>query len=150
VCVVPERSLEALNLVKLTQVMQRTSGICRQRKCNRRLHVYPAHRGDSGRGCNCQGLLTGSSNLATSMGLRGLRAPSEVLSLVNGGTRPIAGTSVSAAVVTGAIALLCSEFPRVAAGIVKAAITRLWSQRKRSLLPPLLDAWEAYQGIERG
>jgi len=98
-------------------------------------------------GCGSDGRVAASTNLGTSIGLRGLRAPWEVPSLTSGGGPSIIGTSVSAALVTGAIALLWSEFPRAAAGAVRAAITRLRLPRKRSLVPPLLDAWEAYEAM---
>ncbi|MGA7414500.1 MAG: S8 family serine peptidase [Bryobacteraceae bacterium] len=101
-------------------------------------------------GCDSYGWLAPSSNLGTSIGVRGLRAPSEVPSLSSGGGPSISGTSVSAALVTGAIALLWSEFPRAAAGAVRAAITRLGLAGKRTLVPPLLDAWGAYEAMAAG
>jgi subtilisin family serine protease len=98
-------------------------------------------------GCDDYGQLTPTTNLGTSIGLRGLRAPSNVASLASSGARAVTGTSVSAALVTGAIALVWSEFPRAAAGRVRAAVTRLRLFRKRTLVPPLLDAWEAYEAM---
>lgn len=101
-------------------------------------------------GCDKHGQLAPSSNLGISIGLRGLMAPTQVPSLASADVLSIAGTSVSAALVTGTAALLWSEFPKAATGLVRAAITRLRRIRKRTLVPPLLDAWEAYQVMAAG
>ena len=47
--------------------------------------------------------------------------------------------------VTGAIALLWSEFPRATAAQIKLAITNTSSLQRVSVVPPLLDAAAAYQ-----
>jgi hypothetical protein len=51
--------------------------------------------------------------------------------------------------VTGAIALLQSIFPNATAAQVKIAVTRADVQRRPTVVPPLLDAWAAYQTIRR-
>ena len=86
------------------------------------------------------------SNLGRSMGRHGLGAPGEdVTSLSSSGEPPLtlAGTSFAAAFVTGAIALLWSAVPDATAVEVKHAVC--YGQRRVSVVPPLLDAWGAYQ-----
>lgn len=87
------------------------------------------------------------SNLASSIGRRGLGAPGEdVTSLgADGGLITFGGTSAAVPFVTGAIALLWSQFPTATAADVKAAITQASAQRRTTIVPPLLDAWAAYQ-----
>ena len=99
--------------------------------------------------CDLQGRPLGYSNLGSSIGRRGLSAPGDrVTSLATNGT-PLAsgGTSVAAPFVTGAIALLWSESPTASAADVKLAITGSSVPRRRTVLPPLLDAWAAYQAM---
>jgi subtilisin family serine protease len=55
------------------------------------------------------------------------------------------GTSAAAPFVTGAIALLWSEFPHAKATEVKFAVTQGGSSRRATLVPPLLNAWGSYQ-----
>ncbi len=57
------------------------------------------------------------------------------------------GTSVAAPFVTGTLALLWSLFPDAAAGLVKLAVTQAGVARRRSVVPPLLDGWGAYQAL---
>jgi len=96
--------------------------------------------------CDAQGRPTRESNLGHSMGLRGLRAPGErIASLgVDGKPLTLGGTSVAAPFVTGAVALLWSEFPTTTAAEVKAAVTQAVAGRRSTVTPPLLDAWAAY------
>ena len=54
------------------------------------------------------------------------------------------GTSAAAPFVTGAIALLWSMFPDASTAEVKSAVTRA-DLRRATVVPPLLDAWAAYQ-----
>ena len=90
--------------------------------------------------CDSHGRPIRASNLGDSIGRRGLRAPGEeVESLgVDGTPRTFAGTSVAAPFVTGAIALLWSEFPRASAAQIRRAVTHRL-QRRVSVTPPLLD-----------
>lgn len=91
------------------------------------------------------------SNLGASIGRRGLGAPGEDIASLDpaGGLGTQAGTSVAAAFVTGAIALLWSEFPDATAVEVKAAVTHGQGQRRTSVTPPLLDAWAAHGVLSR-
>jgi len=97
--------------------------------------------------CDAQGRPTRESNLGHSMGLRGLRAPGEGITSLGADGKPITlgGTSVAAPFVTGAVALLWSEFPAATAAEIKAAVTRAIVGRRTTVTPPLLDAWAAYQ-----
>ncbi|MGW8364160.1 S8 family serine peptidase, partial [Streptomyces wedmorensis] len=62
-----------------------------------------------------------------------------------GGARALTGTSAAAPVVTGAVALLWSLFPRASAEAVRDAVTRPRPPARRtSVVPPLLDAAYAY------
>ncbi len=87
------------------------------------------------------------SNLGDSIGRRGLGAPGDdVTSLgADGGPITFGGTSVAVPFVTGAIALLWSQFPTATAAEVKFALTQVSAQRRTTIVPPLLDAWAAYQ-----
>jgi subtilisin family serine protease len=91
------------------------------------------------------------SNLGSSIGRRGLGAPGQRITSIgaNGRSLTLGGTSAAAPFVTGAIALLCSEFTAATAAEVKAAITRAHAPRRRTVVPPLLDAWAAYQAMRR-
>jgi hypothetical protein len=85
------------------------------------------------------------SNLGASIGDHGLAAPGDRITSLGSDERPIVlgGTSAAAPFVTGAIALLCSCFPKMAAGRIKDALRRAAVHRGRSVVPPLLDAWAA-------
>jgi subtilisin family serine protease len=92
-------------------------------------------------GCDSQGRPTNDSNLGVSIGRRGLRAPGAgVTSLgAEGQSLSLGGTSVAAPFVTGAIALLWSEYPEASAAQIKLAVTQACVPRA-SVVPPLLDA----------
>ena len=87
------------------------------------------------------------SNLGNSISRRGLGAPGEgIISLgVRGKPEIGGGTSAAAAFVTGAVALLWSEFPDASAPEIKYAVSQCHAARRTSVIPPLLDAWAAYQ-----
>lgn len=89
------------------------------------------------------------SNLGSSIGRQGLSAPGErITSLAINGHAPVfGGTSAAAPFVTGAIALLLSSFPSVTAAAVKLAITTAAGARRTTVVPPLLNAWAAYQKL---
>jgi subtilisin family serine protease len=99
--------------------------------------------------CRLDGKPLSHSNLGNSIGRQGLGAPGEnVISLAaKGKSAALSGTSVAAPFVTGAIALLWSEFPAATAGTVKTAIFSNAVPRRASIVPPLLDAWAAYQTL---
>ena len=98
--------------------------------------------------CNREGLPSAYSNVGLSIGIRGLRAPGDgvISSGAGGQSFPSSGTSVAAPFVTGAIALLWSLFPSATAQEVKLAATQA-TVRRVSVVPPLLDAWTAYQTL---
>jgi len=87
------------------------------------------------------------SNLGSSIGRRGLGAPGgRITSLgANGKPLTLSGTSAAAPFVTGAIALLWSEFPTAPAAELKAALSQAYAPRRATVVPPLLDAWAVYQ-----
>ena len=97
--------------------------------------------------CNIQGRPLRESNLGSSIGRRGLSAPGEGVTSLGADGKPqtLGGTSAAAPFVTGAIALLWSEFPAARASEVKLAIARCGRQLRNTLVPPVLDAWAAYQ-----
>jgi len=98
-----------------------------------------------------QGKPMGHSNLGNSIGRRGLGAPGDKITSLGAEGKPLTlgGTSAAAPFVTGAIALLWSEFPAATAAEVKFAATQAYAPRRTSVVPPLLDAWAAYQTMRR-
>jgi len=97
--------------------------------------------------CDVNGVPLTGSNLGNSIGRRGLSAPgSGILSLgTDGKPKRFDGTSAAAPFVTGAIALLWSEFSSAEAASIKMAVLQASGARRRSIAPPVLDAWGAYQ-----
>jgi subtilisin family serine protease len=97
--------------------------------------------------CDLRGRPLGYSNLGSSIGRRGLSGPGDgITSLgVNGRPPTFGGTSAAAPFVTGAIALLQSIFPKATAAEVRFAVTGAHAPRRPAVVPPLLDAWAAYQ-----
>jgi subtilisin family serine protease len=86
------------------------------------------------------------SNLGSSISHHGLSAPGENISSLGANARPALfhGTSAATPFVTGAVSLLLSLFPKATAVDVRLAVIRSSSPRRRSIVPPLLDAWAAY------
>lgn len=99
--------------------------------------------------CNMAGRPTVESNLGHSIGKRGLRAPGDRITSLSadGASQKVGGTSVAAPFVTGAIALLWSEFPGASAVQIKQAISQVATARRTSVVPPLLDAAAAAQAL---
>ncbi len=96
--------------------------------------------------CNRQGRPTHYSNLGTSVGRHGLTAPGQgITSFSSLGMTSFSGTSAATPFVTGAIALLWSEFPQASATEIKSAIAQACTTRRTTIVPPLLNAWAAYQ-----
>lgn len=97
--------------------------------------------------CDLQGRLLGYSNLGSSIGRQGVRAPGDgITSLGAGGkTLVLGGTSAAAPFVTGTVALLWSEFPNATAADIKLAVTKAHVTRRKAIIPNLLDAWNGYQ-----
>lgn len=96
-------------------------------------------------GCDIYGNPVDQSNLGISIG-RGLRAPGwNVTSLAAGGSvTSLGGTSVATPFVTGTAALLWSMFPTCSATRLKMSL-RPDSKTRREIVPPLIDAWTAYE-----
>ena len=96
--------------------------------------------------CDARGRPTRESNLGHSMGRRGLMAPGDGITSLGANGQPVTlgGTSVAVPFVTGAIALIWSEFPTATAAEVKAAVTQAIAGRRATVTPPLMDAWAAY------
>jgi subtilisin family serine protease len=96
-----------------------------------------------------QGRPMAHSNLGSSIGRRGLGAPGDRITSLGAHGEPLTlgGTSAAAPFVTGAIALLWSEFPAATATEMKLAATRASMPRRTTVVPPLLDAWAAYQAM---
>jgi subtilisin family serine protease len=101
--------------------------------------------------CDLRGRPLGFSNLGNSIGRRGLSAPGDgITSLGTNGKAPtVGGTSAAAPFVTGAVALLRSIFPDATAAELKIGVTRGQVLRRSAVVPPLLDAWAAYQALLR-
>lgn len=102
--------------------------------------------------CDNNGRPTGESNLGVSIGRRGLCAPGRAVTSLGARGQPetFTGTSAAAPFVTGTIALLWSEFPRASPVAVRAATAGAALGRPNSVVPPLLDAWGAYQTLAAG
>ena len=99
--------------------------------------------------CDDRGQPTNKSNLGGSIGRRGLTALGAGVTSLGAEGEPLTlgGTSVAAPFVTGAIALLWSDFPGASAGQVKLAVTQGSMRRRASVVPPLLDAEAAYRAL---
>lgn len=97
--------------------------------------------------CSLVGRPLNESNLGASIGKFGLSAPGDSIISLGAEGKPLTlgGTSVAVPFVTGAIALLWSEFPKASAAQIKFAITQSSKPRRASVVPPLLDAEAAYQ-----
>jgi subtilisin family serine protease len=102
-------------------------------------------------GCDLRGVLTAESNLSSSIGRNGVMAPAKDIASLGTSGKPqtSGGTSAAAPFVTGTIALLWSEFPSASAAQIKSAVTHAGHHRRRTIAPPLLNAWAAYQ-VMRG
>jgi subtilisin family serine protease len=100
--------------------------------------------------CDLRGRPMNESNLGSSIGRRGLSAPGEAITSLATVGKPLTlgGTSVATPFVTGAIALLWSAFPMATAAKVRFALTEAYAPRRTSVVPPLLNAWAAYQFME--
>ena len=99
--------------------------------------------------CDVHGRPMTESNLGCTISRHGVRAPGHAVTSLSpdGKSVTVSGTSVAAPFVTGAIALLWSEFPAATAAQVKLAIAQASTLRRASVVPPLLDAAAAYQNL---
>ena len=102
-------------------------------------------------GYDAQGRPMGMSNIGSSIGRRGLGAPGEGVAGLSAASPSLSssGTSVATPFVTGAIALLWSLFPDATASDLKLAVTNGSTPHRTSVVPPLLNAWAAYQFMVR-
>jgi len=99
--------------------------------------------------CDRRGRPLSESNFGNSIGRRGLSAPGEGITSLGTDSKavPSGGTSVAAPFVTGAIALVWSEFPDASAGQIKLAVTKAHAQRRPTVVPALLNAWAMYTAM---
>lgn len=99
--------------------------------------------------CDRMGRPISESNLGSSIGRRGLSAPGANITSLGTAGQPLTlgGTSVAVPFVTGAIALLWSEFPAANAAQIKLAVTQAYQPRRASVVPPLLNGEAAYQNL---
>ena len=97
--------------------------------------------------CTIDGLPLTQSNLGGSIARRGLMAPGIGIVGTTVGSQPahMAGSSIAAPLVTGTIGLLLSQLPRVPAGEIRFAVAAGLGKRRKTLIPPLLDAWSTFQ-----
>jgi subtilisin family serine protease len=87
------------------------------------------------------------STIGRSIGRSGLGAPGAGITSLGANGRPVtaSGTSAAAPFVTGAVALLCAEFPDASGREIKSALLTVRTGRRTTVVPPLMDAWRAYQ-----
>ena len=90
---------------------------------------------------------TSDSNLGGSIGRRGLGAPGDRVTSLGSESRPLTlgGTSVATPFVTGAIALMWSEFPAASAAQIKLAVGQAAGAGRTSVIPPLMNAEAAFR-----
>jgi PatG C-terminal/Subtilase family len=100
--------------------------------------------------CDANGTITPESNVSSTIGTYGLRAPGVniLTTAAGGGFAPVSGTSASAAFVTGGIALLWSRSPATPASEMRAIVLRPATRGHRSIVPSLLNveaAWKSWR-----
>lgn len=99
--------------------------------------------------CDLRGRPASMTNLGSSIGRNGLRAPGHNITSLGarGRSLTLSGTSVAAPFVTGAIALLMSAFPNRSAAEIKLAVTKPFLTRRPDLIPPMLNAEASYRAL---
>jgi subtilisin family serine protease len=101
--------------------------------------------------CDPRGRPSAFSNMTGSIRRNGLRAPGEKITSLgpDGQTAKCCGTSTATPFVTGAVALLWSEFRELNAAEIKSAVCAVPHHNgRRSSLPRLLNAWQAYRIVK--
>jgi len=100
-------------------------------------------------GCDLQGRPLSQSNLGNSIGKRGVLSPGDNITSLGSEGKPVTfgGTSVAAPFVTGAVALLWSEFPAAPAAELLLAVRGTQKPSRVGIVPPLLDASSAHQAM---
>jgi subtilisin family serine protease len=101
--------------------------------------------------CDLKGRPVGYSNLGNSIGRRGLCAPGLGITSTGPDGEPhvFGGTSAAAPFVTGSLALLFSAFPNASPGQIKLALIEGSRLRRHAIIPPVLNAWAAYQRLQQ-
>jgi subtilisin family serine protease len=99
--------------------------------------------------CDGRGQVLAISNLGASVGRNGLMAPGkDIVTLASsGGFTRFSGTSAAVPFVVGTVALLWSLFPKATAPQIRTAVAG--KSRRRSVIPPLLNAWAAYEWVRQ-
>jgi subtilisin family serine protease len=99
--------------------------------------------------CDLRGKPLNESNLGHSIGRHGLRAPGEQITSLGAEGEPLTlgGTSAAAPFVTGAIALIWSQFPAASGAELRLALMHAHGGTRTTVTPPLLNAWAAYQAL---
>jgi subtilisin family serine protease len=99
--------------------------------------------------CDLRGKPLKESNLGHSIGRRGLLAPGEQITSLGSEGQPLTlgGTSAAAPFVTGAIALIWSQFPSASETQIRSAFIHAHAQARTNVTPPLLNSWTAYQAL---
>ena len=97
--------------------------------------------------CDAGGRPLPSSNLGSAIGRRGVVAPGVGVTSIgaDGTPRAFGGTSAAAPFVTGTLALLWSLFPAATSSELQRAIAHSAGAARRTVVPPLLDAFAAYR-----
>ncbi|MBV9038871.1 MAG: S8 family serine peptidase [Acidobacteriaceae bacterium] len=92
-----------------------------------------------------------NSEFSAVVGRRGIAAPGKGIVSLGTNDEPcsLSGTSAATAVVTGSIALLWSELPDARAAEVRFVVANPSSRRRSSLVPPMLNAWSAFQALAK-
>ena len=101
--------------------------------------------------CDLRGLPISYTNLGNSIGRRGLSAPGFDITSLGSQGQPLTlnGTSAAAPFVTGAVALLFSQFPNAGAAEIKRALLHGPALRRPGVVPALLDAWAGYRILQK-
>src|SRR6202011_2432871 len=97
--------------------------------------------------CDLRRMPLNESNLGHSIGRRGFLAPGEQITSLGSEGQPLTlgGTSAAAPFVTGAIALVWSQFPSASGAELRLAFMQAHARMRTNVTPPLLNAWGAYQ-----